>query len=67
MDEIKLEEMAFSKTTMFAGIECETPCLHHKMQRRIQRANPMVICVLGAKSSEISEVFSKGSGRSTGF
>lgn len=45
MDEIKLEEMAFSKTTMFAGIECETPCRLHRMQRRIQRAHPMVICV----------------------
>lgn len=45
MDEIKLEEMVFSKTTMFAGIECETPCRHHRMQRRIQRAHPMVICV----------------------
>lgn len=45
MDEIKLEETAFSKATMFAGIECETLCLQHKVQGRIQRANPMVICV----------------------
>lgn len=45
MNKIKLEEMAFSKTAMFAGIECETPGLQHKVQGRLQRVNHVVICV----------------------
>ena len=68
MNEIKLEEMAFLKTAMYAGIECETPGLQHKVQGRLQRANHVVICVEQELSPfGIVEVFSNGSGRSTGF